>query len=97
MALALLRCSERGLQVASSSLEEQRTWPRDRNVQSALKGHREVMESVDGSVTYHPKASRDRRIKEWQLQKFRQEAWKKQNTNVTWLEEEKQVSCWSIC
>lgn len=65
--------------------------------QSALVGHREVMESVDGSVTHHPKASRDRRIKEWHLQKIRQEPWKKQNTNVTWLKEEKQVSCWSIC
>lgn len=46
-----------------------------------------------GSVTHHTIASRDRRIKEWQLQKFKQEAWKKENPDVTWLKEEKQVSC----
>lgn len=64
--------------------------------QSALVGRREMMESADGSVTHHLRASSDRRIQECQLQKFEQEAWEKQNPNVTWLKEEKQVSCWSI-
>lgn len=45
--------------------------------QSPLVGHREMRESADGSDTHHSKASQDRRIKDCQLQKFKQEAWKK--------------------